>query len=588
MPPGSRLRTLDVLLDDHVFGQQPALTADRFRREAELRGIKLPADVDRLSRDGVLLPFFGIKYDAADLISRANDAGTTIDADEVKAALQFTNTDGHGLLRELAVGDLFDPAETPEPTWSETRTYEGLEYSTRRYLYSPYQLLGIRDISSTFGSRYRPSEPGSTDLVRWATTGQLWWRNVAAVLSALEAAFRPAAVPRLAGFDLDIGRWARYHAEFDVAASLSSLGVQVSELVAYGERLLSIAHHFDPLRDWSKLVDLINFERLGKLRGEALLAWEHRVAAEIFLLAYESEVRRGNAEELPNLEARVWQPLHFRLSSTRQHLDQVLTQFGLSPHPSLLVVLEGEIEHEVLEKLLESRLRAGWRTSISLQTMRGLERDISELASYIAPSLTNDDARFVRLSRPLTHVLIAGDPEGSFRSLEGRETVRRRWVERMVGALPSEWRTPTIKEQLDRTVEIFVWNSKGESFEFAQFTDWQLAEAIREVSQSPDTPSADDIRDVVAAFRLQRRNLRRIWAEWVAPKPKTSDIVRALLPRLVESVNKELDDLDREEHSPLATLVLRILQVSSSVTRSGYIGLSAKAVDSSDSPGPHS
>jgi hypothetical protein len=588
MQPGARLRTLDVLLDEHVFGQQQALTEDRFRREAEMRGVKLPPDLDRLSRDGILIPFFGIKYDADDLIGRTKGAGGTISADEVKAALHFTNTDGRGLSRELAVGDLFDPAENPEPIWSETRTYDGLEYSTRRYLYSPYQILGARDISSAFGSRYRPTKPTSTDVMRWAASGQLWWRNLAGVLSVLEAAFRPAVVPRLAGFNLDIGQWARYHAAFDVAASLAALGVEVSELVGYGERLLSIAHQFDPLRDWSKLVDLVNFERVGKLRGEVLLAWEHRVAAEVLLLAYESEVGRGNAEELPSSKGRIWQARDFRITSTREHLDQVLTQFGLSPHPSLLVVLEGEIEHEVLEAVLESRLRAGWRTSIRLQTMRGITRDISELASFVAPSLSNDDEQFVRLSRPLTHVLIAGDPEGSFRSLEGRETVRRRWVERMVGGLPPEWRTLTIRNQLDRIVEIFVWNSKGESFEFAQFTDRQLAGAIRKVSRSQDTPSAADLRDAVATSRSQRRNLRRIWTDWQAPRPKKSDIVRALLPRLVTSLNKELDDPDREENSPLATLVIRILQVSSSVPRSGYIVLSAKDVDSSDTPSTHS
>lgn len=571
----TRLPTLSALIDDHVFSQQHALTGEQFKRNVELRGLYLPAPLEDLGRDDVLLPFYGIRYDADALIRRSAQAGTEISSDDIKRALEFTNTEGRGLLRELGVGDLFDPAMSPNSSWTETRVYDGLKYRTRRSVYSPYQLLGARELARSFRLGYRPNDSGWVELRDWAGRSQAWWRDVAVVLSALEAAFRPAIVPKLVGFDLDIGRWAEYHAEFDVKGCLDALGVDLAALVGYAEHMLSAAHSFDPLRDWKPLVDLVHQEHHAKLRGEALLAWEYRVAAETLLLAYEAAARAGDAEPLSPVEGRIWQPRHFRISGSREPLNQVLTEFGLSAHPSVLVVLEGEIEFEVLGAVLDSRLRTGWRNSISLQTMRGLNRDVSELASYVAPVLLADDGHWVRVARPVTHVVIVGDPETSFRTEDGREGVRQRWVDRTMGAIPTQWRTPVIREQLDRVIEVFVWSPRVESFEYSQFSDSQLARAIRTVSRSPDTPSESDLVSLVSNHRQHGWNLRRLWKDWQRPRPNKSNVVRFLLPELISAVNDELNDLADDRTSPVTSLVLRILQVSSSVRRTGHIVLAA-------------
>jgi hypothetical protein len=573
------LPSMGALIDGHVFGQQRALTARRFTQEAKHRSIDLRFDLQRLLDSEILLPLFGIRYDAYELLGRHSGASEPLTPDQVKAALNFTNTDGRGLLSERDVGDLFDPAVDRAIPMTETKSYEGMQYAAVQYLYSPYQILGARDLP-----RFLPKSDSETERISldWSRASQRWWRNLSIILSTLEAAFRPAVVPSLSGFDLDIAIWSEYHATFDVAAAMSSLGVDTVDLIGYADRLLSAAHLFDPLRDWHELVDLIHFGGSKKLRGEALLAWEYRVAAEILLQAYESEVKRGDAPPFEEPAGRFWTPRNFRIAADRTRLNQVLTAFGLSPHPSVLIVVEGEIEQEFMIDFFDGRLRPGWQIAIAVQTSRGVTRDISELATFVAPQLTADDEQFVRASRPVTHVLIAGDPEGALGSASGREVIRRRWVDRFILGLPPKWRTDSIRQQIDRIIEVSVWSEDRESFEFAHFTDRQLARAIREVSRSRDTPKTPDLIREVSRARSDRSNIRRIWDQWESPKPSKRAVVGYLKPHLFARMNRELSStMELDSMCPISKLALRALQLASSTPRSGYIVMSRTDVDKS-------
>jgi hypothetical protein len=176
-------------------------------------------------------------------------------------------------------------------------------------------------------------------------------------LSALEARYLPEVVHRVrAPLPLDLKAWPDYANDFDPTAMLGWLGWQPEQLKAAAYRLLSHAYSIDPQQRWHRLARLAEPERWGELRGLALAANDHRVAAELLLLFYEDLVELGAApplEQLPPRHQRVWHQLDERLASDRDELEEVLTEFGLSPHPSVVLGVEGETEELTVGRIID-------------------------------------------------------------------------------------------------------------------------------------------------------------------------------------------------------------------------------------------
>lgn len=569
--------TLGLVDEPHAFTQLSLLTSDEFERAAAERGFEFgPGVLATLHRDNVLVPFFGIRYDARALIRRARRRGDSVTDTDVERAMFQVNRSDRGLELEREVGDLFDPAVEPYRPWTRTQTFAGRRYPTRRYLYSPYQLIGIRWLRHATARGYPPPSRLRPLFLPWVVAKLAHVRNLAVLLSAIEASYRPAVVPRLVGFGLDERTWARFHAAFAVDELLERLGRAPAELVSEAEGLLSAAHLFDPLRDWQPLVDRVDHNYQAKLRGDALLAWEHRVAAEMLLLAYESLVRRELAEPLPKVPRRSWAPRSYRLSAERDDLDAVLMRYGLSPHPSVLVIAEGEIEDAVLRPLLAERLRSGWETSIRLHSRKGIDKDVSAIAEFVSPTVSGVDGDWLELARPPIRIVIAGDPERALASAAGRETLRQQWLDRLLAGMPQEWRGEHIRRQLDGLIEVFVWGEPPTNFEFAHFSDDELADGILEGSQSPDTPRRSDLVATIVGLRPQARNLKEVWAGWRAPVPTKMRVVSALAPRLLARVHREIDESEAEPQIPLARLVLRVIELAIRTPRQGSVVLSGR------------
>jgi hypothetical protein len=75
-----------------------------------------------------------------------------------------------------------------------------------------------------------------------------------------------------------------------------------------------------------------------------LSALDYRIAAEILLLFYEDLAARGQADPLPDVPRNGWHPLAERLSYRGQTLDEDLMHLGISPHPRVVLAIEGETE----------------------------------------------------------------------------------------------------------------------------------------------------------------------------------------------------------------------------------------------------
>lgn len=81
------------------------------------------------------------------------------------------------------------------------------------------------------------------------------------------------------------------------------------------------------------------------LKDASLLAMDNRIAAEILLRFYEDLAHRGQTEPLPDLSTSMaWHRLHERLSFHPDTLDEGLIRLGISPHPRVVLTLEGETE----------------------------------------------------------------------------------------------------------------------------------------------------------------------------------------------------------------------------------------------------
>jgi hypothetical protein len=578
--------TLVVLDDAHAFSQGPALTADRFARELSSRA-SVRFDhraLERLHESEIVIPFFGIKYDADALVSREGGARGP---SEVVAALQHVSTDGRALSMERDVGDLFDPADTGFLPWRETAAFQGTEYRTRHYVYSRYQLLAARPLLEALGAAGIKQE--SLENASWVSKRLSRLRDLAVVLEALTPAFRPDIVLRLSGFRGNSGEWGAYYRRFDITGLLERIDWPAQQLADAAEDLLFTAHGFDPLRDWHDLVDLVHHSWTEKLRGDALLAWEHRVAAEILLRAYERLVASSQATPLPDLPPHSWAPRHYRLTQSRSEVDQILMRFGLSPHPSVVVVVEGQIETKVLRRILDERLRSSWTSLVRLMVARGIDQDVSAIAAMMAPRVSELDGDWLGLSRPPTHIVLVEDAEGRQATSQAREARRRKWLDRLAEELGPPWAdNEGVRDQLSELIEVFVWDPNGASFELAHFSDRQLAVGLQAVSPQAQALPLDELAAAIGEARARHAGLGYVWKDWERPKPNKARLVSSLEDSLVGRVHDELSEgLAVADALPITQLVVRILQLASSTPRQGLVGLRvaeswlAPAVDSS-------
>lgn len=530
-----------ALLGQPLFAsQQRLLTVDRFRRAAEDRGLRLDrAELEVLHREGLLVPFFGIRYDPRVVRSRH----PTIRREEMRALLDFTATGGEELRCEQEVGDLFDPSTEPFVSYRQLRgTHSGRPYQRVKYVYSPYQLLQLRSIrqllpAMRWRGRFRRLKLTIGDRQRLQFQfAERHNRALLVPLHAVETIYWPAVIESVRAPDVRIAAddpfraWDELRHTFDPGALLKWIGWDAAEVASTAERLLLDGRWIDPLKEWEDLVAVVRPERWLQLRGDALMAVDHKIAAEMLLRFYEELVERGAAPALEPL-GRWRAPRHSRLTRDRATLQEVLTLYDLSPHPSVLLVVEGATEALIMPRVLDL-LSSSWRNYIEVVDAEGVTRALDPLIAYAAtPRLLRDEGRGV-LMRPPVRVLIAMDPEGPYVTRQQRERRRQEWIARIRRALPERYRTVDFGDQLRELVEVKTWTTTGLSFEFAHWSDRQLAGAILAQSPNPSV-TLTKLATSVAGCRARRRGIDSIWnAGWPSPHPKKPAIADALWPSL--------------------------------------------------------
>jgi hypothetical protein len=560
-------RTVDLFDLPLSFSQRPALTPEQFSRATKNRGRELRVEqLEALHRAGVLMPFYRIDYDARTLVTRASGAGQPIDAGHVETALGYSSTSGFELAAERAVGDLHDPADEAPVPWRATRTFRGSTYRRSRFLYSEYQLLALDDVSALpMRSRWRSGKAVSyrvtaSDLeTHWATSASLRLRSVAIALAAVEAPYLPDIVESVS---LPIGggynEWASYADSFEAATVLRWLGWTPLRLREEADRLFARARWIDPSPDLFSLLRLAHPSVWKRLKGEALRAFDNYIASEMLMRAYDA-LSGADSPIHGSTEVAAQRFSDTRLKADRTDLDRQLMRAGLSPHPGVVMPLEGKTEYVLMPDIFNLVYGAAWRPLVELLDAGGADRNLEALAAHVAtPRLGERHGRTVDLVRPPIRLLVVTDPEGKRLTPRKRKLERRAWIKRIWERVPVEHRTAMLCRELHRMVEIVVWNDDGESFEFANFTDWELARAIVRLDRRRPRVTVASIAAIVRDLRARAPTVANpngakisdAWRDWPAPQPTKGQLALVLRPILVAKVHAHLGRRDERRVLP--------------------------------------
>jgi hypothetical protein len=204
---------------------------------------------------------------------------------------------------------------------------------------------------------------------------------------------------------------------------------------------------------------------------------------------------------------------------------------------------------------------------IRVQDAEGVTTNLSSLVAYaIAPrGVVEEDGRYIELSRPLTRLLSVTDAEGTRETAAMRADQRRVWIERMLRTLPANQRTAAVQRALARLVHVDVWNRGGASFEFAHFTDRQIAIAIGSLDQRARRPALTDLVGLVHKLRLRRGNLDNLLHG--ASKP---ELAEALWPVLERKIATSLGR-GTERRIPVVRIVGRAVEIARAMPRRNVV-----------------
>lgn len=522
--------SLGVLLARFAFTQDQLLRSDAFIRLAKDRGHSLDrVTLQRLHGGGLLVPFYRVSETA--VIGRSLPVEPNGNLNARREAL---NAAVDGRLRDCA-------DEGYSAAWPYVRPPGEMDPRWRDgFYFSSWQLTDLHQALSD--ERWlRFGMPAAEYQIRAHSR-----RARATALAVLALRYLPGILGRLSvppGVDTGVLR--SLEMERNVSELLAMVDVPPEELWPMAEDLLLHAGFRDPLRDWLPIIRHANYGAWSKLRGVALDCLWQRIAAEVLLRAHDDLAAAGEAEPLPDITSRlVRHPLQDRLgraSTTGEPLDKVLGRFGLSPHPRVLLLVEGETELVHLPQLLAA-FGLDRPDLVRVQQAKGSQVSPQLLARYaISPRLAErfPDGSWQPVATP-TALVIAMDPEKLWETEQKRERQRRA----ICGAIRQEveLKGGTISdEQLDILVSIHVWGDL--TYELANFTDEELADALAKLARG--TSDADRgstswrhrIATELAATRENRANIDAVIGKMRVKKP---DLAEALTVALLEKCEQEL------------------------------------------------
>ncbi|MEV8613125.1 hypothetical protein AB0383_35340 [Amycolatopsis sp. NPDC051373] len=523
---------LSLLTLPYVFTQDKLLTSGDFIKAAEERGHRLSLDdLQALHSHRLLLPLYRV--------SDCPVEGRRVPI-ELSGAM---NIDVRRRTFEAAVsGRLRDSSREGYSIDWPYRRPEGEKSRNwwNGFVYSSWQVLNI-DFALQNYEFIKLGWPLSPQVARNAE-GQ---RKVALTLSALATRYLPGVIGNLhLPSDVDENRLRAWRVTSEIPDLLAFVGANSSELVAEAELFL-LETRSDPAVKWLPLIRHASYQGWSKLRGEPLDAMWRRVAAELLLGAYEELAGQGIVASLPDLTGATWHsPQHDRLAPRYEEaetLEAALTDLGLSPHPKVLLLVEGETERYHFPKLL-AEFGMGQPQDIRVQHAKGSNVNPHLVARYnVAPRVGRKLNEGWLLDSSSTALLVVMDPENKFKTVADRENISRILKDSIREEVQLQ-EAEINEDELDFLVRVRVWGD--DKYEIANFTDDELVAAITQLAKEQHNDRVersfweDELRAALENARRHHKDIKEVFWPLRIREDKVN-LAKLLWPSLRDKCEKE-------------------------------------------------
>jgi hypothetical protein len=556
--PPSTLPLLDV---PFVFSQVPLLSSQQFRDQARRKWDQHISidDLEQLHQLGLLVPLY-----------RADD-------DREAGTVPTPHEDDHSKIARYArEGLIRDPQGEDASLWPHRRPDGAADDWWDGFFYSQWQILGLRDaLQQRENLRILADDPSivAEENERYRTFAA-HQRNEHLALAALSARFFPSIVGRVTYRD-DTERKtllaARYNV--DATARLAAAGFPVERLCSTAEFLLSRAHTHDPMREWWDLVRHSDASGWFRLRGGALEAVWQRLAAEVLLRAHEELASQSVLDPLPEKsDSRMWHPLQERIGPQPDSdgIHRSLARVGLSPEPSVVLVIEGQTEMVHIPALLDA-LGISKPQQVRVINQRTSSDSPKQLARYVAPRLGRVRGDRQLIEAGPTALVVAMDAEGP---IWGTPEARDRHLRELRGIVCQEVAAQggtLADDELEILVQLRIWGDQ--KYELANFTDDELATAIAQVLRAiPDAArsEADWTHRLRADIEYARERGLDIGVVFQRIQQQVSKVklAQALVPILLAKLEHE--NTADHAHPPVLDLVYDLVTLVRRLSGGGY------------------
>lgn len=554
------------------FWQLPLLTPDKFIDAARQRSVYLSAgQLEALHRLRLLTPLLRVRRDGRALAAAVRREDPWIWEMQRSVPIELG-----GLREAREEGRLHDPsAEEFIARHRLKRQVRDVLYDSSDYLYSHHQLLHLHDIRDLL-PRLHPGPAGKLEGGAPLSLPQMRHRaeeirEVVIACSALEPVQYPFIVGRTRSRGNEYEQYRKWLKGQRGRAMMKWLGLEPGWFRSRGEGLVGVADRIDPLGSWREVIREADPRSWEELRGDARIAIDLRIAAEILLCYYERLGRAHvpNARKLPKPELGRRDPFAGRLKPTGK-VNRVLTQHRVSPHPRLVFVVEGDTEALLLPRVYAHFEIRPDREFIAIENARGVDRDLSALVAFaISPQVEIEEGRrYLRLETPPTRLLAVMDPEGPYESPKQRDEERQKLTERIMLTFPKQFRTDAVEESIADLITIETWNRKGESFEFAHFTDRQIATAIGAVYVPKKGKKSLSLKrriEVISRLRAKRGRLDEMLGN-----ASKLDLAEALWPVLERKITRAVK-VGTERGIPIVRSIDRAEELAHEYPRSELV-----------------
>lgn len=520
------------------FSQIGLLTPEEFVKQAAQRHVRIGGtrgrDLDRsgleeLHRQSIIVPLYRVDLHGGGPARAVDVSGSRHSRGGLPTVLSE-------LYQAARVGRVADPAAEPFQPWPTARRRPLWPGVDSGYLYSQHQLLAL-DQAEFFVQTLEPYDAGN-HTIRWrfpagftpepaVVRAMSSWRSLAIILTAMDTIYWPPICHTYH----HLQTWLEVRQEFDAPATLAWLGLDRDRVSDQASGLRAVAGWHNVVGEFHDLVRRADPGAWDSLRGEARIAMDYQIAAEL-LDSFADDVHAAPSAA----PARFVPVVAQRLTARPRSLDAVLTHLHVSPYPSVVVGVEGATEKLIVPRvaeLLGVPLEPDW---IQVEEFGGTTKDLSLLARYAArPVLGEDLGGYVRLDRPPTRFLVLTDAENKYATPELRRKQRRILLDSITRELDPELR-PDLCQRSARVVEIVTWGP-NRPFEFAHFTDNQLADALLACAAAPYPGGRSAL---VTAINIQRtRNsapsVVRAWSNCGVSKVELADALWPVLERRIRT-----------------------------------------------------